>query len=66
MYEFRSYQTKLSQFLLICDNCFNSNEFDRYEEYFDYMFPEEAQTTNLKILEAAYKWKKQKASADDD
>ncbi|CAO2825101.1 unnamed protein product [Amaranthus hypochondriacus] len=37
-----------------------------YEEYFDYMFPEEAQTTNLKILEAAYKWKKQKASADDD
>ncbi|KAL2927792.1 Crooked neck-like protein 1 [Bienertia sinuspersici] len=36
-----------------------------FEEYFDYMFPEETQTTNLKIVEAAYKWKKQKASADD-
>ncbi|ESQ55221.1 hypothetical protein EUTSA_v10024572mg [Eutrema salsugineum] len=31
-----------------------------YEEYNDYLFPEESQTTNLKILEAAYKWKKQK------
>ncbi|CAD5334086.1 unnamed protein product [Arabidopsis thaliana] len=31
-----------------------------YEEYFDYMFPEESGTTNLKILEAAYKWKKLK------
>ncbi|KAK4394693.1 Crooked neck-like protein 1 [Sesamum angolense] len=31
-----------------------------YEEYIDYLFPEETQTTNLKILEAAYKWKKQK------
>ncbi|KAL9224680.1 hypothetical protein vseg_000692 [Gypsophila vaccaria] len=36
------------------------------EEYFDYLFPEETQTTNLKILEAAYKWKKQKVSSDDD
>ncbi|EOA13011.1 hypothetical protein CARUB_v10026005mg [Capsella rubella] len=31
-----------------------------YEEYIDYLFPEESQTTNLKILEAAYNWKKQK------
>ncbi|KAL3498965.1 hypothetical protein ACH5RR_041697 [Cinchona calisaya] len=37
-----------------------------YEEYIDYLFPEETQTTNLKILEAAYKWKKQKVSHDDD
>ncbi|KAM1850996.1 hypothetical protein ACFX13_015114 [Malus domestica] len=37
-----------------------------YEEYIDYMFPEEAQTTNLKILEAAYKWKRQKVSSDED
>ncbi|KAF4375938.1 hypothetical protein F8388_010075, partial [Cannabis sativa] len=37
-----------------------------YEEYIDYIFPEETQTTNLKILEAAYKWKKQKVSTDDD
>ena len=29
------------------------------------MFPEETQTTNLKILEAAYKWKKQKISDED-
>lgn len=38
----------------------------RYEEYIDYLFPEESQTTNLKILEAAYKWKKQKRSSDED
>lgn len=36
----------------------------RYEEYIDYLFPEETQTTNLKILEAAYRWKKQKTSED--
>ncbi|XP_050245542.1 uncharacterized protein LOC126693572 [Quercus robur] len=36
-----------------------------YEEYIDYMFPEETQTTNLKLLEAAYKWKKQKISDED-
>ncbi|KAK3198833.1 hypothetical protein Dsin_022248 [Dipteronia sinensis] len=35
------------------------------EEFYDYLFPEEAQTTNLKILEAAYKWKKKKISADN-
>lgn len=43
--------------------------FDRYQEYIDYLFPEETQTTNLKILEAAYKWnarKKQKKVASDD
>ncbi|OIW11109.1 hypothetical protein TanjilG_22916 [Lupinus angustifolius] len=33
------------------------------EEYIDYLFPDETQTTNLKILEAAYKWKKQKLSS---
>ncbi|KAI9173604.1 hypothetical protein LWI28_003724 [Acer negundo] len=37
-----------------------------YEEFYDYQFPEEAQTTNLKILEAAYRWKKQKISRDDE
>ncbi|EXC02943.1 Crooked neck-like protein 1 [Morus notabilis] len=37
-----------------------------YEEYIDYLFPDETQTTNLKILEAAYKWKKQKVSTDED
>ncbi|CAI9784661.1 unnamed protein product [Fraxinus pennsylvanica] len=37
-----------------------------YEEYIDYLFPEETQTTNLKILEAAYKWKKQKIVSDED
>ncbi|XP_010261495.1 PREDICTED: crooked neck-like protein 1 isoform X2 [Nelumbo nucifera] len=37
-----------------------------YEEYYDYHFPEETQTTNLKILEAAYKWKRQKVGSDED
>lgn len=37
-----------------------------FEEYIDYMFPEETQTTNLKILDAAYKWKKQRVSTEDD
>ncbi|KAI3458535.1 hypothetical protein Pfo_015198 [Paulownia fortunei] len=36
-----------------------------YEEYIDYLFAEETQTTNLKILEAAYKWKKQKIADED-
>ncbi|GER26829.1 pre-mRNA-splicing factor CLF1 [Striga asiatica] len=31
-----------------------------FTEYLDYLFPEETQTTNVKILEAAYAWKKQK------
>ncbi|XP_047320632.1 crooked neck-like protein 1 [Impatiens glandulifera] len=39
-----------------------------YEEYIDYLFPEETQAPTLKILEAAYKWKKQKQkqSANDE
>ncbi|CAM8955686.1 unnamed protein product [Rhodiola kirilowii] len=36
------------------------------EEYIDYLFPEETQTSNLKILEAAYRWKKQKVAGDHD
>ena len=33
----------------------------RQEEYYDYIFPEEqGAAPNLKILEAAYKWKRQK------
>ncbi|CAN1244758.1 Crooked neck-like protein 1 [Linum perenne] len=36
------------------------------EEYIDYVFPEENHAPNLKILEAAYKWKKQKLSSMDD
>ena len=39
----------------------------RYEEYIDYIFPDEvALAPNLKILEAAYKWKKQKTDDTDD
>ncbi|TKY57425.1 Crooked neck protein 1 [Spatholobus suberectus] len=38
----------------------------RIEEFIDYLFPEQTQTTNLKILEAAYKWKKQKLSSSYD
>uniref|UniRef100_A0A0E0ICA2 Pre-mRNA-splicing factor Syf1/CRNKL1-like C-terminal HAT-repeats domain-containing protein n=1 Tax=Oryza nivara TaxID=4536 RepID=A0A0E0ICA2_ORYNI len=38
-----------------------------YEEYMDYIFPDEvALAPNLKILEAAYKWKKQKTDDTDD
>ncbi|XP_068639478.1 uncharacterized protein [Aristolochia californica] len=38
-----------------------------YEEYFDYIFPEEASgAPTLKILEAAYKWKKQKSDLTED
>ncbi|KAK8950929.1 hypothetical protein KSP39_PZI003225 [Platanthera zijinensis] len=38
-----------------------------YEEYIDYIFPDEvAMAPNLKILEAAYKWKKQKAVSEED
>lgn len=38
----------------------------RYEEYIDYLFPEESQASNLKILEQPYKWKKQKRDEDED
>jgi len=37
------------------------------EEYYDYIFPEEdSNAPNLKILEAAYKWKRQKMEASED
>ncbi|QCE11215.1 crooked neck [Vigna unguiculata] len=36
----------------------------RIEEFVNILFPEESQTTNLNILEATYKWKKQKLSFD--
>jgi crooked neck len=36
-----------------------------FEEYPDYIFPEETgMAPNLKILEAAYKWKKQKVGSE--
>ncbi len=36
------------------------------EEYYDFIFPEEAGAApNLKLLEAAYRWKKQKLEAAD-
>jgi len=39
----------------------------RYEEYIDYVFPEEAHAHNLKILEKAREWKRQKlASGAED
>ncbi|CAL9000207.1 unnamed protein product [Prunus brigantina] len=37
-----------------------------YEESIDYSFPEEAHTQNLKILEAAYMWKKRKLKRKSD
>jgi hypothetical protein len=43
------------------------NDLCRFEEYTDYIFPEESgMAPNLKILEAAYKWKKQKVGFDED
>lgn len=37
------------------------------EEYFDYIFPEEAGAApNLKLLEAAQAWKRRKMEADGD
>jgi crooked neck len=39
----------------------------RFEEYTDYIFPEETgMQPNLKILEAAYRWKKQKSEQEDE
>ncbi|KAK1275573.1 hypothetical protein QJS04_geneDACA011107 [Acorus gramineus] len=39
----------------------------RFEEYYEYIFPDEAALApSLKILEAAYKWKKQKIGSDED
>ncbi|TVU08966.1 hypothetical protein EJB05_42395, partial [Eragrostis curvula] len=38
-----------------------------YEEFVDYIFPEEiALAPNLKIIEAAYQWKRQKTGDDDE
>jgi hypothetical protein len=38
-----------------------------FEEYTDYIFPDETgMAPNLKILEAAYKWKRQKTGSDDE
>jgi crooked neck len=38
-----------------------------WEEYYDYIFPdEENKSSNLKILEMARKWKKQKVADEDD
>eukprot|EP00850_Spirogloea_muscicola_P009940 SM000057S18370 [mRNA] locus=s57:260193:264737:+ [translate_table: standard] len=38
-----------------------------YEEYYDYIFPDEAGgAPNLKILEAAYRWKRQKQEQDQE
>ncbi|CAI9103357.1 OLC1v1001821C1 [Oldenlandia corymbosa var. corymbosa] len=38
-----------------------------YEEYIDYFFPdEETHHTNTKILDAAYRWKRQKLNVQDD
>ncbi|KAA8521214.1 hypothetical protein F0562_011879 [Nyssa sinensis] len=37
-----------------------------YEKHVDCLFPEETPPTNLKILEAAYQWKKQKTASDED
>ena len=38
-----------------------------WEEYFDYIFPdEEKKAPSLKILEMAHKWKKQKTGDEDE
>uniref|UniRef100_A0A0A9E6I9 Crooked neck protein n=1 Tax=Arundo donax TaxID=35708 RepID=A0A0A9E6I9_ARUDO len=38
-----------------------------YKEFIDYIFPEEiALAPNLKIVEAAYRWKRQKMGDDDE
>jgi hypothetical protein len=55
----------------LADNLFDVglhlNDLCRFEEYTDYIFPEESgMAPNLKILEAAYKWKKQKVGSDED
>ncbi|KAM1223783.1 hypothetical protein ACFX2G_043724 [Malus domestica] len=37
-----------------------------FEEYIDYLFPEEALNTNWKLFEAAYHWKRRKDSSAED
>ncbi|XP_071707433.1 uncharacterized protein [Rutidosis leptorrhynchoides] len=39
---------------------------DGYEEYIDYLFPEESQASTLKLLEQAHKWKRLKRDEDED
>ncbi|KAF7112268.1 hypothetical protein RHSIM_RhsimUnG0246700 [Rhododendron simsii] len=34
-----------------------------YEEYIDYLFPEELEASNIKLFQAAYRWKKQKIAS---
>ena len=50
--------------------CDLANQATGYEEYYDYIFPDETGAApNLKILEAAYRWKRQKMDTenqDDD
>ncbi|KAJ4835122.1 hypothetical protein Tsubulata_020181 [Turnera subulata] len=36
-----------------------------YQEYMDYIFPEELQARNLNVLQAAYRWKKQQLSTGE-
>ncbi|TQE05223.1 hypothetical protein C1H46_009202 [Malus baccata] len=40
--------------------------FAGFEEYIDYLFPEEAHNTNWKLFEAAYHWKRRKDSSAED
>lgn len=37
-----------------------------YEEYMDYLFPEELQTSKTNLIQAAYAWKKQKIASDSE
>ncbi|MCL7030478.1 hypothetical protein MKW94_017870 [Papaver nudicaule] len=37
-----------------------------YEEFYEYIFPEDTSVPNFKILEAAYNWKKQKMDSCED
>ena len=45
----------------------DDGEENGWEEYFDYIFPdEEKKAPSLKILEMAHKWKKQKTGDEDE
>ena len=37
-----------------------------FEEYYDYIFPDDTSVPNLKILDIAHKWKKQKTTTDEN
>ena len=43
-----------------------SGETDGWEEYFDYVFPEDASSSGLKLLEAARKWKAARRGDGED